>query len=384
MVVVGSTHPQAFMIHKHLLALHSKYFSNLFRKVHERAKKEASETDETSDESEGLSAINFFENKDGISNAGTDGNTNDDSEEFVSFEDDEDKGLKDQHPDQDYNGDVFEGNMMEYEDQGDASSDSQVDDPDNESEDNQNESLDDDEEMGRKIRLPQFNAYIFADFYCFLYSGKLLEAKSLEHETSGEQLTALGKFLEAPAFQNLCMAGNITQYRDDKQYDHWMTVRSVRSVYDCTEEGSLLRKLVADLLNCLNPIGKARGSKLNEWKALLADYPDVEDDMESAPRRAWGKDRSWDEQFWEDYMVKETPLDEAWYQQILEMEKRRGAKYGMKSHEREEVWTKIQGEHKDKFVGAKTQQRGEVFFYGHEKGRLIGQTLLLACGNVLH
>ncbi|KAF8857298.1 hypothetical protein BDZ45DRAFT_691024 [Acephala macrosclerotiorum] len=228
---IGSEYPQAFLIHKHLLALHSKYFSNLFREFHEPAKREASGILEGSDSrSESVLATSSVEDKDKITNEDTDGNL-------------------------------------------------EVEDPDNELEDVQNESPDEDEKTGMKFKLPQFNAYIFADFYSLLYSGRLLEARSLQHEISGEQLTALGEFLEAPALQNLCMEGNIIHYRDDEQYDHWILVKCIESVYDVTRKGSLLRKLVADLLNLLNPIGKVRGPKLKKWKALLIKCPDIKNDV---------------------------------------------------------------------------------------------------------
>lgn len=62
---VGSEHPQAFLIHKHLLALHSNYFSNLFCQFHERTKIKVPGLSEGSDNgSESEPATNSVEDKD--------------------------------------------------------------------------------------------------------------------------------------------------------------------------------------------------------------------------------------------------------------------------------------------------------------------------------
>ncbi|CZR61650.1 uncharacterized protein PAC_11547 [Phialocephala subalpina] len=336
MVIVGSKYEQAFLIHKDLLALHSRYFSSLFRDFHESGTREASEdseeSDGTSDGPESEASTNSAGANENV-NEGTDGNLDDEPDEF----DDE----------------AAQGGTIEDEVQDDDRTNSDYGDSGDDLGDGPNEVLDEDELDGTKFRLPQFKAYIFADFYSFLYSGKLLEAKSLGHKTSGERLAALGDFLGVPAFQNLVMEGNITEYRDE--YNHWMLINSVKSVYDCTREVSLLRKLVADLLNCLNPIGKSRNDERKKWDALLIECPDIKKDMKRAPRKTWNKSRPWHQKFREGDMVKEVPWDEAWHKQILQIEERRGAKYGQKACRRGEIWIKIQREHKRKLRAAKMQ-----------------------------
>jgi hypothetical protein len=57
---------------------------------------------------------------------------------------------------------------------------------------------------------------------------------------------ALGQVLKAPRYQNICMAGLLSNLSEQKEAAMLMSVTGTEEAYKCTKKGSLLRKLTVD------------------------------------------------------------------------------------------------------------------------------------------
>ncbi|KAF4635823.1 hypothetical protein G7Y89_g2264 [Cudoniella acicularis] len=170
-----------------------------------------------------------------------------------------------------------------------------------------------------KITLPNFKPYIFADFHSWLYSGQILQVPgdALNTPTSQEELWALANFLEAPVFQNHCMDLIRTDCKTTP--NNFVCIDSIESMYNVTKPRSLLRKFMADVMNCKNPFQTLQeGSEAwKDWETLLKRLPELSIDMARASGKHWNDSFPWDEKHREAYMEKELPLEEVWDMEIL-------------------------------------------------------------------
>ncbi|KUJ19044.1 uncharacterized protein LY89DRAFT_731469 [Mollisia scopiformis] len=170
-----------------------------------------------------------------------------------------------------------------------------------------------------ELELPEIKPALFADFISWMYSGDFLQAPKIDPNTSAEHIWTMGQFLQAPSFQNFCMKTSIiSDYRDEKR--NWMTAASLKSVYRVTKKDSKLRKLAADLVNCLQPHREGTKTQKDSLAELRKTCSDFDADAQPSRDKKWkGKNGvfPWDLQFREDYLEEETPLDEAWERQIL-------------------------------------------------------------------
>jgi hypothetical protein len=112
----------------------------------------------------------------------------------------------------------------------------------------------------------------FAQFVSWMYTGKFLDDDNgvLSQSSKGEVLYGLARNLEAPTFSNFCMDDTRRDYRKDKK--HWVTPESLNSAYEHAgaAEGTLFRKLIADVVNCENPFRKLKKESLYSGKNGMA------------------------------------------------------------------------------------------------------------------
>lgn len=103
------------------------------------------------------------------------------------------------------------------------------------------------DEDDSKIELSQFKfkAVTFADFHAWLYSGEFLDAdgemadaEGLEMVGGGESQWLLSQFLEAPAFENLCVDRHFRE-ACEAEPKHWMYASNIELVYLMTPKDSL-------------------------------------------------------------------------------------------------------------------------------------------------
>lgn len=187
--------------------------------------------------------------------------------------------------------------------------------------------LNGDEDNQVDIELNDINPQNFATFVCWMYYGTSLDTSELAEAKQTQNVWAMGYVLQAPSFQNYWMTFSIL--KDYKNYDsHFMEPKSVESVYQVTAKDSLLRKLIADIVNCENPYRKEdkEADALEDWDELCKSCPDFDADVKKPLDDKWKNARPWDEDHRKAYFEKEKPLQKAWQEQSLARRSRKDIK----------------------------------------------------------
>jgi len=125
-----------------------------------------------------------------------------------------------------------------------------------------------------KISVP-VKPTLFVDFISWMYFGEFIQLrnKALEGGTSVDPLWELGRFLEAPGFQNFCMDDCRTYCKDSDTNANilWPHIPYIELMYFVAPRGSRLRKLALDSLTYKNPLhtNKKGSAAWKKWKDLL-------------------------------------------------------------------------------------------------------------------
>ncbi|KAL5319037.1 hypothetical protein ACEPPN_014107 [Leptodophora sp. 'Broadleaf-Isolate-01'] len=173
----------------------------------------------------------------------------------------------------------------------------------------------------QNIILPSVNVAEFADFVAWVYGedSSHLENDRIENndETVLERGWALGSFLGSPGYQNVSFSHYSEYCPGDAS--QWPDLKSIRIIYERTLTGSKLRKFAAHSMAANPPFKKHKpgSQEFAEWNALLKEYPVLNIDIVHATAKDWGETFPWDDEHLGAYLEDETPLDQAWEEQIL-------------------------------------------------------------------
>lgn len=171
-----------------------------------------------------------------------------------------------------------------------------------------------------KFHLPDIEPIQFANYLAWIYTRETSVAFSQKTSDDIEVMWKLGYVLGDERFQNWCMAALRNEARltrRDPEHRSWPSVLEAEIAYQITEKGSVLRKLVADLLACDNPLHDDDVAKQEEWVALLERQPALSVDIIRAGGRKWNGTKPWDDEHGASYMMSEVSLDQRWEEQIL-------------------------------------------------------------------
>ena len=173
-------------------------------------------------------------------------------------------------------------------------------------------------EEDEKLSLPDVKPYSFAEFVSWMYAGDSLDVSDdLYDGIQAGHVWALGKLLEAPAFQNWCM-DTVWEYCKDPD-NQWPVLEEVEVIYKISGKDSKIRKYAAHSTARKSPFEKYQeGSVMYKaWNTLLEKYPDIGLDIARVAGKEWNGTYPWDDEHRQAYLEDEVALDQLWEQQIL-------------------------------------------------------------------
>ena len=157
----------------------------------------------------------------------------------------------------------------------------------------------------------------FAFFATWLYQGIVtpsIKNAGIPNHESWELLYQIGHCLKSPSFQNYCMDELRTS--DAVRSGQWPNPAQVKTIYRFTPPGSLLRTFVVDCLACNHPFAPSKqGTDLHkEWMKLIDGITELRCHFMVASGRSWSRDKPWDEQLRNRYVIKLPGLNQRWTQ----------------------------------------------------------------------
>lgn len=175
----------------------------------------------------------------------------------------------------------------------------------------------------KQLSLPKVDTAMFAEFVCWMTHGRLMpfDAEVIHSDTRhfGENAWLLGRFLEAPGFQNFVVWEDWrVRCQDANAANAWPSVESVRFIYALGAEETNLKRFIAESVACRNPFEKYGKEDLEycSWSNLFRELPDLGLDVARAAAKK-SNVFPWDDARISEYMEEELDLNRLWEEQIL-------------------------------------------------------------------
>jgi len=176
----------------------------------------------------------------------------------------------------------------------------------------------------KQLSLPAVDPAMFTEFVCWMTHTRLMpfEAEVIHSNTRhfGVNAWLLGRFLEAPGFQNFIIWEDWRiRCLDENATNPWPSVKSVKFVYGLGDQETKIKRFMVDLVACKNPFEKygEEEPEYGQWSDLFKELPELGLDVARASAKKSNL-LPWNDARIGDYMEKELDLNQLWEELILQ------------------------------------------------------------------